>query len=190
MNNQCVRFSISTLPSSGYSISSITKGLLRGSALIGLALPGFIFTGCAGSDDPATTPEAPAIVANESPVAIDDAFPVIQGSTTLFDLAANDVDRDDGLDRTTITIVTPPASGAVAVNADGIVEYTHNGSDTAADSFTYTIMDNSGAVSNTANVTITVTSVAEAAQIGIYGSTVVEGGASNVMFKPVLRTEP
>ena len=154
---------------------STTKGLLKGSALIGLSLSGFIFTGCAGSDDPATTPGAPAILANESPVAIDDAFPVIQGSTTLFDLAANDVDRDDGLDRTTITIVTPPASGAVAVNSDGVVEYTHNGSDTAADSFTYTIMDNSGAVSNTATVTITVTSVAEATQIGIYGSTVVEG---------------
>lgn len=92
---------------------------------------------------------------------------MIKGSSTLFDLAAKDVDTDDGLDLATITIVTPPANGAVAVNSDGTVEYTHNGSGTAADSFTYTIMDNSAAASNTANVTITVTSVApEAARSG------------------------
>ena len=45
------------------------------------------------------------------------------------------------------------------VNADGTVDYTHDGSETVADSFTYTIDDLSGATSNTVTVNLTVTPV-------------------------------
>ena len=51
--------------------------------------------------------------------------------------------------------------------------YTHDGSDTVSDSFTYNIKDNSGAVSNIVSVEITVSP--PVVQVGIYDSTVVEG---------------
>jgi hypothetical protein len=45
----------------------------------------------------------------------------------------------------------------LVINADGTVDYTHNGSETVTDGFTYEILDNSGVTSNTATVTVTVT---------------------------------
>ena len=110
---------------------------------------------------------------NVAPVAVVDAFTVIKSSTMPFNLAANDSDADDGLDLESIVIDSDPANGTVVVNTGGIVTYTHDGSDTASDSFSYTIKDNSGAVSNIAKVEITVSP--PAVQVGIYDSTVVEG---------------
>ena len=43
------------------------------------------------------------------------------------------------------TIIAGPTNGTIdAVNADGTVDYTHDGSETVNDSFTYTIDDLSG----------------------------------------------
>ena len=100
--------------------------------------------------------------ANDAPVANNDAFTVNEGSTTTLKPYANDTDVDDGLDLASITITGAPTNGSVVVNADGTVDYTHDGSETLADSFTYTILDNSGAVSNNGTVNITVTPVNDA----------------------------
>ncbi len=120
-----------------------------------------------------TVTETTPAPGNIAPVAVVDAFTVINASTTPFNLVANDSDADDGLDITSIVIVADPANGMVVVNVDGTVNYTHNGSNTASDSFSYTIKDISGAVSNIANVEITVSP--PGVQVGIYDSTVVEG---------------
>lgn len=130
------------------------KYLLRSACFSGLCLFGLVFTGCSGSDDPVEQPGPPV---NVAPVAVNDAFTVLQGSTTPLTLAANDTDADDGLNLASIAIIATPANGAVIINADGSVNYSHDGSDTVSDLFTYTIKDNSGAASNIANVTITVT---------------------------------
>ena len=53
---------------------------------------------------------------------------------------------DDGLDLTSIAIVAGPANGSLLDNGDGTVTYTHNGSETTSDSFTYTIEDLAGAL--------------------------------------------
>jgi hypothetical protein len=95
--------------------------------------------------------------ANIAPVAVNDSGSVIEGGNVLLNLAANDTDADNGLDLTSIAIVSGPANGSLLDNNDGTVTYTHNGSATISDSFTYTIEDQSGAVSNTATVNITVT---------------------------------
>ena len=129
------------------------RGLLRSASFSGIFVFGLVISACSTSDDPADTP------VNIPPVANNDAFTVDEGMTATPDLAANDTDADDGLDLATITVVTSPTNGSVSVNADGTVDYTHDGGETLTDSFTYSIKDTGAAVSNTATVNITVTSV-------------------------------
>jgi hypothetical protein len=96
---------------------------------------------------------------NNPPTANDDSANVNEGDLVNIDLAANDSDSDDGLALGSISIVSAPSHGSVDVNVDGTVDYTHTGSDTTSDSFTYTIDDLSGASSNLATVDITVNAV-------------------------------
>ena len=72
----------------------------------------------------------------------------------------NDADADGMLDNTTVTVVTPPAHGTVLGSGAGLLTYTHDGSATTSDSFTYRVSDDQGAVSNVATVTIPVNGVA------------------------------
>jgi hypothetical protein len=153
-------------------MQNFTTGWLKSASFSGILVVGLVTSACSTSDDPADTP------VNIPPVANNDAFTVDEAMTATPDLAANDTDADDGLDLATIIVVASPANGFVSVNADGTVDYTHDGSETLTDTFTYTIKDNSAAVSNTATVTITVTAAPTppaAVQAGIYKSTVVEG---------------
>jgi VCBS repeat-containing protein len=99
---------------------------------------------------------------NDAPAATDDAITVAEGNAVLIDLAANDSDVDNPLDLNSITIIGAPANGALSVNGDGTVTYTHDGSNTTSDSFSYSIADISGAISNTATVTINVSAVNDA----------------------------
>ena len=97
---------------------------------------------------------------NDAPVANNDAFTVKEGSTTTLNLAANDSDVDGTLDLTSITITGAPTNGSIVLNADGTVDYSHDGSETLTDSFSYTILDNSGAVSNSGTINLNVMPVA------------------------------
>jgi VCBS repeat-containing protein len=99
---------------------------------------------------------------NDAPAAGNDVITVAEGNTTVIDLAANDSDADNALDLNSITIIGAPAHGMLLVNGDGTVTYSHEGSNTTSDSFSYTIADISGAISNTATVTINITAVNDA----------------------------
>jgi hypothetical protein len=81
---------------------------------------------------------------------------VDKSSTTTLNLASNDSDVDDGLDPASIAIVSGPSNGTVLVNADGTVNYTHDGSATETDTFIYTIDDLAGATSNIVIVDIAI----------------------------------
>jgi Tol biopolymer transport system component len=112
-----------------------------------------------GTDTSAVDTRVLEIVDNMPPRAADDFGTAAEGGSVVIDLAANDTDADDALDLTSIVITSGPANGSVVVNGDGTVTYTHNGSETASDSFTYTIRDIDGNLSNEAPVSITVTAV-------------------------------
>ncbi|MBT5470337.1 MAG: cadherin-like domain-containing protein, partial [Nitrospina sp.] len=84
-----------------------------------------------------------------APVATDGTSNVQGGTSVTIDVVANDQD-DPG--PSNITIVDGPKQGTVTVNPDGTVTYKHNGIDT----FTYTIRDSSGAVSNVGTITVTI----------------------------------
>ncbi len=95
---------------------------------------------------------------NDPPIAVPDGFVVAEGSTMLLNLAGNDTDPDDGLDLTSLTIIAGPTNGTIdSINNDGTVTYTHDGSETLTDSFTYSIKDLAGATSNTTTVNVTIT---------------------------------
>ncbi|MBT8128699.1 MAG: tandem-95 repeat protein, partial [Gammaproteobacteria bacterium] len=116
---------------------------------------------------------------NDPPVAGDDAAIVAEGNSVLIDLAANDIDVDNALNLNSISIIGAPANGVLVVNGDGTVTYTHDGSNTSSDSFTYTIADISGAISNTATVNIAITAVNDAPTTsGIADVTVNEDAAN------------
>ena len=93
---------------------------------------------------------------NDTPVANDDSASVDEGQSVNINLAINDTDVEGPVDLVSIVIALKPTNGALVVNANGTVDYTHDGSESTADSFTYTILDADGAVSNAATVSLTV----------------------------------
>ncbi len=94
---------------------------------------------------------------NQSPLAIDDAAAAIQGVPVIVDVTANDSDPDGTIDVTTVQIGTQPNNGTVSVNPTfGTVTYTPSSGFFGNDSFTYTVRDDDGAISNSATVSISV----------------------------------
>ncbi|HMP18229.1 MAG TPA: Ig-like domain-containing protein, partial [Gemmatales bacterium] len=81
---------------------------------------------------------------------------VANGESVVINVAENDTDADGTIDLTSIEIVDQPSHGTVQINDDGTVTYTHDGSASDTDSFTYTIRDNLGLISNVATVNITI----------------------------------
>ena len=102
---------------------------------------------------------------NDPPVAVDDSYSgVAEGGTLTVDttsgLLSNDLDAEN--DTLSATLVTGPAyASAFTLNGDGSFSYTHDGSETTSDSFTYKVNDGSSD-SNTATVTLTITPVNDA----------------------------
>ncbi|MBX3680413.1 MAG: DUF4347 domain-containing protein, partial [Rhodocyclaceae bacterium] len=115
------------------------------------------------------------IVDDEPPRASDDSATVSEGAAVLANLAANDSDNNNQLNLGSIVIKTGPAHGALVVNGDGTVTYTHDGSETLSDSFTYTIKDNFAIESNVATVSLTVSPVNDAPVLTSASLTVSEG---------------
>ena len=90
---------------------------------------------------------------NPAPVAQDDVAGTSAGQPVLIGVLANDTDPDG--DALTVSGVTGPGHGNVAINPNGTIAYTPDAGFTGADTFTYTITDADGA-SKTATVTINV----------------------------------
>ena len=96
---------------------------------------------------------------NDPPVAVNDAATIPSNIAAIVDLAANDFDRDDGLDLASIVIGTQPSHGTLTLRTDGKVSYVHDGSEATSDVFTYRIRDKAGELSNEATVSLTITLV-------------------------------
>lgn len=116
------------------------------------------------------------IGANVPPTAADDAANVERGMDLVgATVLANDDDPDGDNANLVATLVDGPsneAPGSFALNTDGTYTYTHDGSDTVTDTFTYTADDPLGGVSNVATVTITIDPDATAPTITVDPATV------------------
>ena len=110
---------------------------------------------------------------NDPPLATSDDVEVENGGTIVIAVLDNDTDPNNqngesplrAIDPTTVQIILPdpadstqaPLNGMVVVNPDdGTVEYTHAGDDTTVASFRYTVADLQEAVSQPAQVNITI----------------------------------
>ncbi len=96
---------------------------------------------------------------DEAPVAVNDG-PFLVGRGDDFTAAVpgvlgNDSDPEGG--GLTAVKVSDPANGSVTLNANGSFTYTHDGSETTSDSFTYQAKDAGDNLSNIATVSFTVT---------------------------------
>src|SRR5207244_3732992 len=82
---------------------------------------------------------------NDAPAASNDSATVAEGGTvtvldsTAASVLANDTDAEGNT--LTATKLSDPAHGSVTLNADGSFSYSHDGSETSSDSFTYKTCD-------------------------------------------------
>lgn len=96
-------------------------------------------------------------VASVAPVAQDDTAETAEDTPVIVNVLQNDSD-DTGLDATSVAVVTQPGNGTVSINATtGEITYTPSAGFSGTDSFTYTVADVDGNVSNAATVAVTVT---------------------------------
>ena len=99
------------------------------------------------------------------PVADDDTATVNEGQSVAITVLDGDTDPDGNatIDPTSVEVVGQGANGTATANPDGTVTYTSHGAEgVTSDSFTYTVEDSSGAISNTATVNIAITPVDDA----------------------------
>jgi len=97
---------------------------------------------------------------NDPPVAVDDAADTDEEVAVVINVLSNDSDSDGVLIPSSVMVTSGPSNGGTSVNTTtGAVTYTPNSQYNGIDTFTYTVEDDSGAVSNAATVTVTVSSV-------------------------------
>ena len=97
----------------------------------------------------------------DAPIAVDESVSADEDATIDVDVVVNDVDADDDLDPSTVSIDSDPSFGVVTVNADGSVTYVPDANRNGIDSFVYEVCDDTG-LCDTATVTINVRAVNDA----------------------------
>ncbi|MDH5179376.1 MAG: Ig-like domain-containing protein, partial [Gammaproteobacteria bacterium] len=133
-----------------------------------------VLQGCGGGDGGGNT----------APVAAADAIIVDEGGTVaaltggVTSVLANDTDADGNT--LTAVLVSNPANGSLTLNSNGSFSYTHNGSETTADSFTYRANDGIDN-SNTVTVSITVNPINDAPIAAADSIIVAEGGTATTL---------
>ncbi|MCV7419201.1 tandem-95 repeat protein [Mycobacterium yunnanensis] len=120
------------------------------------------------------------VIGGARPVAVNDTATVAEGGTTTVAVTTNDTDADGTVDTTTVVITRQPTAGTATVNANGSITYANNGTEARTDSFAYTVKDDTGALSNEATVSITVTPVNDAPIALNDAATVAEGGTTAI----------
>ncbi|QLE59832.1 putative Ig domain-containing protein [Nostoc sp. TCL26-01] len=116
---------------------------------------------------------------NDLPIATNDTAQTNQNSAVIINVLANDSDIDGSLVPSAIALTTNPSHGTVSLNSStGAATYTPTTNFVGTDSFTYTIKDNEGGISNAAKVSITINSTSNLIE-GTLGADVLVGTEQN-----------
>jgi hypothetical protein len=154
-------YSLLTQPTHG-TLSGIAPNLLYQPNPNYAGSDSFTFKVNNGSMDSATATVSITVTpVNDAPIARDDNTSTDEDTQTTIDVLSNDHDRDGTLDAATLTLVRAPAHGTATVSGDKVL-YTPAADYHGTDSFTYTVQDNDGLVSNEATVSIVVNSINDA----------------------------
>ncbi|WP_197526400.1 Ig-like domain-containing protein [Botrimarina colliarenosi] len=93
---------------------------------------------------------------DQPPVTADDSYSIANGAMLSLNVLVNDTDIEGSIDPTTVQIVDAPTHATVSINpTTGVISYSHNGGG-QPDSFTYTVRDVAGNLSNPATVAISI----------------------------------
>lgn len=112
------------------------------------------------------------LLPDEAPTAGDDSVSMNEDTSTAISVLTNDSDPDGSLDPSSVTVGTAPAHGIASVDpATGQITYTPNPNYSGPDSFTYTVQDDSGALSNTATANLSVIAVADSPTLTVSDAT-------------------
>lgn len=148
----------------------------------------YTVTDNAGQQDTATVNIVVTGVSDEAPMAVNDTISVNEGGSSISlisgsnSLLANDSDPEPYDSFTAVAQNnTPITNGTVSVNTDGTFLYTHDGSETTSDSFTYQIIDQGGQI-DTATVDVSIVPVSDIAPTPFYDSIVVNEGATTTVL--------
>ncbi|MCK5781142.1 MAG: family 10 glycosylhydrolase [Flavobacteriales bacterium] len=90
---------------------------------------------------------------NTAPFAKNDKAQAISETSVEIDVLTNDVDGDDDIEKSTVTIVRDPLNGVASV-LNGMINYTSNPGFVGNDTLSYTVADATGKVSSIAIVAI------------------------------------
>ena len=126
-------------------------------------------------------------VNDNAPVAVVDSTTVDEGGTVTIltggalSVLANDTDADLPPDTLSAILVSDVSHGSLTLNSDGTFSYTHDGSETASDSFSYKVNDGT-ADGNTVTVSIAVNPVNDNAPVAVVDSTTVDQGGTTLIL--------
>ena len=104
-------------------------------------------------------------VSDQSPTAVDDAATLLEDGSVVVPVLANDIDPQDNLDPTSVTLVLLPLLGAAAVNpVNGNITYTSFSNLNGTDFLDYRVCDLTG-YCDVARLNLTITPVNDAPQV-------------------------
>jgi VCBS repeat-containing protein len=170
--------STKTTNSSGIA-AFVTNGIKKPGELYTITIDDVVKSGYLYDEIGSATSGQYPPAAQNPPVAHDDNYSADEGAglnVPAPGLLGNDTDAES--DPLTAVLAGGPSHGSLNLNSDGSFSYTHDGSETTSDSFTYRAND--GTVdSNTATVTITINPVNDA-------PTAVDDSASTQQDTPVV----
>jgi hypothetical protein len=138
------------------------------------------------SNGAVSNPAMVSVVVNR-PQANDDFAQTNMNTAVSIDILGNDTDPDGPglLKPSSVTVHAGPSHGALSApdQTTGAVTYTPANGFFGTDTFTYTVADDNGAISNTATVTITVTAT------GVVNDDSIDTDAGNPVNIPVLAND-
>ncbi|MDQ2042392.1 Ig-like domain-containing protein [Pseudoalteromonas sp. 20-92] len=97
----------------------------------------------------------------DAPIVVADSITTDEDTPVTFSVVSNDSDAEDNMVVSSAAIVDAPTKGQASI-ANGIVTYTPLSNVSGTDSFTYTVKDSTGLISEKATVSITITPVNDA----------------------------
>lgn len=133
----------------------------------GMAVGSYVCSLSVSSNDPDENPwlvmvtmNVSTVPVNQPPVAINDVISVNEDQSIIANILSNDYDPDGSIDPSSVVVVSNPQHGIITVDSiNGTVTYEPNLNFYGSDQLSYTVQDNQGAISNVAQLSITVNSV-------------------------------